>query len=309
MGFDFVEGFSRPDWKHIQSFVVGKVPKEERLSAWNVIAEAWLRQLAHDLGGDARIHESERFFCLSDLDPDAAHALLTYAESTRTVIQHILKEVAWSGYYGKHVLLIFADPDDYYSYVSYYYPEGYHSLSSGVFLREGYAHIAFPYVNPGFAEHVLVHELTHNLLAHLPIPLWLNEGLAVLIERQMSRGAFDIDPESVKRHAKHWNTNTIQEFWAGSSFHVPGESNELSYSLAEILIRLLSESGLNLTDFITAADYRDAGQDAAVSILGLDLGELVARFLGTGPWRPQRKAIAEILTKTSKQPHTERNCR
>jgi hypothetical protein len=35
-----------------------------------------------------------------------------------------------------------------------------------------------------------VHELTHNLLCHLPIPLWLNEGLAVLIEQTVTQKPF-----------------------------------------------------------------------------------------------------------------------
>ena len=147
------------------------------------------------------------------------------------------------------------------------------------------------------AEHVLVHELVHNLLCHLRIPLWLNEGLAIIIERRIVRRPFLIDSELVERHALHWNKKNIQAFWAGKSFDVPGDESELSYSLAEILVNLLSEKGRQFIAFISNADWRDGGQDAAVNVLDSDLGEVLAGFLGAGNWRPQRRAIAECLNK------------
>ena len=31
-----------------------------------------------------------------------------------------------------------------------------------------------------------MHEMTHGSVAHLPLPLWLNEGLAVNTERRLA---------------------------------------------------------------------------------------------------------------------------
>jgi hypothetical protein len=297
MGYVVEEGFSRPDWKAIGQFVRDHVPGDDLSVTWNYITEKWLKTLAEDLGGDSCVHQSQSFFCLSDLEFNTTKSLLNYVETAEDVIRDILKQAAWSGYHGKHVLLLFSDPDDYFAYISYYYHEGSHALSGGVFIRRGYAHIAFPYVNALFAEHVVAHELVHNLLCHLPIPLWLNEGLATSIESQVVRQPHIVDRELVDRHCAHWKEANIQTFWAGKSFDVPGEESQLSYSLSQILVKLLSEKGTPFIEFVRHADWRDAGQDAALNFLAQDLGEVLGEFLGPGNWRPQRKAIS-ILLKT-----------
>lgn len=293
MGFVVEEGFSRPDWKAINQFVNEHVPKDDLSAAWNYITWTWLKTLAEDLGGNSRVYQSTDFFCLSDLAPETTKSLLNYAESVVNVIRGNLKDAAWSGYHGKQVLLLFSDADDYYSYVSYFQPEGTHILSGGVCIHRGYAHIALPYINTYSAERVLPHELVHNLLCHLPVPLWLNEGLAACIEDQFVSRPFTIDGELVDRHAAHWNGQNIQSFWGGKSFDNPGDDSQLSYSLSQILVNLLSQKGPAFIEFVKNANWRDAGQDAAINFLNQDLGEVVGEFLGGGNWRPQRKAIAD----------------
>lgn len=71
-----------------------------------------------------------------------------------------------------------------------------------------------------------------------------------------------------------------------------------STSLAQIFVTLLSEKGEDFKAFVMNADWRDAGQDAAVAILNRDLGEVAAGFLGPGEWRPQRKAISGYFEKS-----------
>lgn len=293
MGFEVVEGFSRPNWKTIRSFIEGRFSSDQKGDAWSGAAELWLAQLAHDLGGASHVYASENFLCLSDLPRETARSVLSYAESVRGIIRGVLGQAAWSGYSGKHVLLVFSDQDDYFTYISYFYGDGAHAMSSGIFIRTGYAHIALPYSGAWSTEHVLPHEMTHNLLCHLPIPVWLNEGLAVTIENRVSRHGLRLDQELIERHRSFWAENNIQEFWSGASFQVPGDSIELSYSLAEVFVNLLSEKGSGFVSFIASANWRDAGQDAALNTLNLDLGELAAGFLGPGSWRPQRKVIAE----------------
>ena len=85
----------------------------------------------------------------------------------------------------------------------------------------------------------------------------------------------------------------IQTFWSGVAFFVPGIANELSYEFAEILFRSLLKSGKDLLGFLQAADYNDAGQTAAISLLDMDLNDAVVEFLGPGEWRPNRMAIVE----------------
>jgi hypothetical protein len=293
MGFEMVEGFSRPNWKMIHQFVKARVPKEDLPAVSDYIATKWLEELAGDLGGAAQVRRSHNFFCLSDLSSDTTRKVLTYAEFVLATIRGFLGFAAWSGFYGKHALLLFSDPDDYYAYISYYNRDGKHILSGGVFIRQGYAHIALPYDNPYSAHHVVVHELTHNLLCHLPIPLWLNEGLAMVIESRVAQRGPSLSGELADRHHNHWNETNIQAFWAGTTFDVPGDESELSYSLGEILVNLLSERGAAFSEFVQAADWRDGGQDAAIRFLGQGLEEVAGGFLGPGNWRPQRKAIKE----------------
>jgi hypothetical protein len=303
MGFSVVEGFSRPDWKAISRFVHDHVAKDHWSEAWKYIGSTWLKELAGDLGGKSQIYESYSFFCLSDLEPEIARTLLDYAETVVSVIRNGLKDAAWSGYYGKHVLLIFSEKDDYYTYISYFHGEGTHILTRGVFIHGGYAHIALPYIDTGSAQRTLAHELCHNLVCHLPIPLWLNEGIATMVQQKMSSNReFIVDHELADRHRSHWNETNIQTFWAGKSFNIPGDDSELSYSLSQILVTLLTEDSPDFIEFVKQADWRDAGQDAAQSIMEKDLGEVVGGFLGDGNWRPQRKAIAEQFRKPEPKP-------
>jgi hypothetical protein len=300
MGFEVVEGFSRPNWKMIYEFVKTRVPRDDLSAAWNYIARKWLDELAADLGGGSSVRRTQSFYCLSDLDAETTKTLLNYAEFVVGTIRRYLKTAAWSGYHGRHVLLLFSDPEDYYAYISYFHRDGTHILSGGVFIRRGYAHIALPYIDILSAQHTLVHELTHNLLCHLPIPLWLNEGLAVVMEQLIRGRSFLLDRELIERHRNHWNETNIQTFWSGKSYNVPGDDSQLSYSLGEILVNLLAENYVGFIEFVRAADWRDAGQDAAVNHFGRGLEEFLSGFLGPGDWRPQRKAISANL-KSSEQ--------
>src|ERR1700677_758035 len=250
MGFSVVEGFSRPDWKNIRQFVKEKIAKADWQDAWKYIAGTWLEELAGDLGGNAQTYESPHFFCLSDLEPDITRTLLDYAETVVNVIRDGLRDAAWSGFYGKHVLLFFSYQDDYFPYISYFHRDGTHILSGGVFIRRDYAHIALPYIDTGSAQRTLAHELCHNLVCHLPISLWLNEGIATFVQRKMSNHQFIVDRELAERHRSHWNETNIQTFWAGKSFNIPGDDSELSYSLGEILVALLSEKNSDFINFV-----------------------------------------------------------
>jgi hypothetical protein len=217
MGFETVEGFSRPNWKTIYDFVKTHVPSDDLSAMWNYIVAKWLEELAADLGGDSRLRKSQNFYCLSDLDAKTTRTLINYAEFVVETIRGSLAKAAWSGYHGKHVLLLFSDPDDYYAYISYFYRERTHILSGGVFIRRGYAHIALPFFDTLSAQHTLAHELTHNLLCHLPIPVWLNEGLAVVVEGLVTRRGFVLDGDLVDRHRNHWNETNIQFVLGGKN--------------------------------------------------------------------------------------------
>jgi hypothetical protein len=294
--FDFEEGFTRPDWKVIHRAVAQRAAGLDELQAvWVQVARQWVQRLRSDLGGEYQVRESRAFLLLSALGEEASDKVLAFAERTREQICAQLRDAAWTSGLGKHVILLFAEEDDYYQYVSWFHRDGTHPTSGGCLLSGGYTHIAAPY-EPFTVRRMLAHELTHNLLAHHPyLPLWLNEGLATTCDRSVSsEPAPVLDAELKQRHLEFWNEENIQKFWSGVSWREPGVSNELSYNLAEIMVILLSEQGGNWGAFVKQAHADDAGQTAALDCLGMDLGDAMARFLGEGSWRPRRKAIKTL---------------
>jgi len=119
MDFEVVEGFSRPNWKAVNAFIKEHIPKEDWKEAWEEAARRWLHELAGDLGGGSQVSQSASFHCLSDLEPGETQQVLVRAESARDFVQGCLKDAAWTGYLGRHVLLLFADPEDYFTYISH----------------------------------------------------------------------------------------------------------------------------------------------------------------------------------------------
>jgi hypothetical protein len=145
----------------------------------------------------------------------------------------------------------------------------------------------------------LTHELTHNLLRSLPLPVWLNEGLAMLFEQDVAGGFRPpVTREGADLHRSYWNAATIQEFWRGDSFSNP-EVQELAYGLARILLDFivtdLQPTPPDFRDFVLHADRKDGGEAAARNFLGVELSDLVSTFLGPGKWAPKNELISAKL--------------
>jgi hypothetical protein len=296
LDYELEQGLSYPNWEAMWQRVNSSVPR----SGWDAVcrkaAREWLRQLCRDLGGNYRNYESAKFFLMCAEGRSVSQALLDYAEKSQAAISGQIGNLGKHEVFGKEILLVFSDDDDYYTYISHFYPDGTHNLSMGVFITAGgYGHIAMPFTFVFATKAIVTHELVHNSLFHLRVPTWLNEGLAQRIERSLANRGFKLDPDQVDRHREFWNEASIQEFWAGTSFDKPGDSTELSYSLGEILVELLADDYPAFLDFVSEADWRDGGQDAAVRLLGKDLGEVAGGFLGPGDWRPNRKKLSDLF--------------
>ena len=138
------------------------------------------------LGTHYGITDSQDFLLLSTLEARPAQVFLATCQRMRARIVCNLGSLADQGWWGRHVVMVFDDPDDYYDYVGHYYPDGgEYAMSSGMFIQAGYGHFLMPLEQIDAMEPVIAHELTHCLLTHLPIPAWLNEGLAVNTEHTM----------------------------------------------------------------------------------------------------------------------------
>ena len=292
---DVVHDFSRPNWKAISAYIATN-HADDRAAAWNDASLAWIEVLRHDLGGVYAVGTYGRFLLLSELEPANADRFVQFAESSGDKIKAILGDAAWNSESGMHVILVFSEEDDYYEYISYFYPEGTHPRSGGVCLHRDYVHIAVNRWLDHASSHTLVHELAHLFVVHLQLPVWINEAWAMAAEREIfSRPAPLLDRDAADDLWEFWTEDRIQEFWAGTSFQIAGKSCELSYRLSELLLNSTMRDLPAFREFLKKADYRDGGQDAALRCLGGSLGDIAGQFLGEGNWRPNRKKIAELL--------------
>lgn len=311
--FGFKDGFHRADWDFVQRWIDSNINPEDSTEAWNEVALLWVNKLRGDLGGDYFVLRSAHTVLLCDRPVETATWLLDYAGHTADTIAGHLGRTAWGGWTGHNVILVFSDEDDFYQYLAFHSPDGEQAKSGGVCIHSDYTHIAFPWYDEAEAANTIVHELTHECLAHLPLPLWLNEGIAVTMQKAVAPPARPLGQsgqdalyaatinwhapvmwdELAQQHFAFWTEANIQTLWAGTSFYQPGEPNQLSYSLAEVLVKLLAGrgDGVAFHTFLESARQGDAGQTAAMNHLGADLGEIAGTFLGDGNWRPQRKAM------------------
>jgi hypothetical protein len=277
--------FPRPQWKIIHAWIKQHVAADDLPSAWEELAFDWLTAVTNRLGGNYSVNRSRNFLLLTSRKP---HAIRSILETSEVATQHLVRwlgPIAEKRGHGPHVVMDFATVEQYYDYISYFYPANSETAgSSGVFLGRGYQHIAIPPSN--WMQDTLIHELTHNRLVHLPLPLWLEEGIAVTMERKIGgRKGGTLDRELQRKHHQYWSSETIPAFWNGRSFKNPdGEISHLSYSLAEILVDLMVQEFPNFMEFVGRANGKDAGQAAAKEVFDVTLNDIASAFLGPGEW-------------------------
>lgn len=276
------EGYPILDWKTIRAWV-DSLDEKRRAEAWTACERAWLLHFRDALGKDHRLDESDSAAIVSSLAPNVARAALEFMARTARRIGAVLEGIVQTAPWGKDILIVFDGEETYYRYVSYYYPDsGEFASSGGMHLDAGCQHFVTVKGELQQLEATIVHEMTHASLAQLPLPLWLNEGLAVNTERRLAgapRLALGAADRMHERLRRFWSVVSIQDFWSGASFHQPGEANELSYELARILVEQLAARWAPFRDFVLRANRSDAGAAAARDCLGLDLGGAVTALL------------------------------
>jgi hypothetical protein len=296
--FEIRDGLSRPDWKVIYGAIEASVLAGDRDDAWYEVAAQWLDRLRTEMGGSYHVVKSRRFLMLSPLGTEATGRMLDCAENALSSIEASLGDLKLERKrgYGPHVMMLFDEDDDYYQYVSGFHNDGVHPTSGGMHIGGGYAHTVICYRTEVGAAEVIGHELSHQAVNHLKIPLWLNEGMAQVLEKTVGsyrRSTPLMTRELAEEHRSFWTEERLQQFWAGTSFHETGDARKLSYGLAEIMMNLLTKDHGTFLAFLRAARPEDSGQTASLDVLGVCLGETISGFLGEGNWRPQRKAIKE----------------
>jgi hypothetical protein len=293
------DGLPCPQWDLLATWVESHADFDAERDAWTGVARQWLSVLGPALGPGYEVAETDEFLGLAPRADGVGPSLLRFAGRCRSELLSLLGGVTDFVVPGKQVIVVLGGANDYYRYISLYFPEGEHGGSVGVHVREGYPHIALRYLTNWEAETTVAHELTHSALHHLGLPLWIEEGLAQMFEHNMTgRSLLELDPEKAGEHKRYWKKHGLDAFWRGEGFSRPGKMQELSYQLAEILLRLLVEDsrprwfGLvkeprqRFYAFLRAARVQDCGAASCRNNMGFDLSDLAAKFLGPGEWDP-----------------------
>lgn len=270
-----------PDWVNCEP--AESVSQEGVHAHWCHVAASWLERLHGEFSEALLLRESDHFFALSALTQRETEVLLDYAERARKRNLATLAGIASDNGFGKQVVMVLPSEEDYYRYVSEYTPEdaGEQAFSGGMFIQNGYGHFVFCKGSMDTMEPTLVHELAHALVAHLPLPAWLNEGLAVNTEQRWAAHPRQYKPhELAYMHSRFWNEETMQEFWSGKSYKRPDDGNVLSYDLAQRLIALIGQDHNLLVDFALSAHFEDGGRQAAMDVIGQPLESLVTEVIG-----------------------------
>ena len=301
-------GFPFLDWIAVQEWIDRTGELEVQAKAWTCCERAWLAHLQAALDPSYKLMEEGDAVLLSTLETNVAQATLSFLNRTLRKVVRLLDGVAQIPEWGKDILVVFDDDDDYYRYVSHYYPEaGEFAGSSGMYINAGCGHFVTVKADLHVIEPVIAHELTHSCVSHLPMPTWLNEGLAVNIEHRLSPpGTSVLTPRQMhEKHLQFWGEAEIQEFWSGKSFLRNDDANMLSYDLARIMVAQVSENWASFRSFVLVADLADSGAAAALEHLGVDLGASACALLereSNSAWAPNPDDWQEAPEQKRKEP-------
>ena len=288
--FANVAGYPHPDWGVIHQWVDASVDEADRHEAICEIERGWLARLSAHLGGGYRVAESAQFLLLHEPGVVEAEAFLRMAEETLAMVEDALELTSPAPrQHGKLPLIVFTDDDEFYDYISHFYPEGHYGLIWGVCIREGDVHLAMR-CPEGFIRRTFAHELTHACLSHLDLPEWLEEGVAEIIAcRVVGDDPVILDALARERHHAFWSWHGLTSLWNGSAFIRPDELQHLSYELSEALVRAINaEDPHRFNAFLVRAVRSDGGETAARECFGRSLVGYVALLLGEGPWLPPK---------------------
>lgn len=286
----WIDDLPCPNWDIIDTWLE-KQPESARAEASDDVARQWLEHLGQATGDYYAWSEGKRTLVFGPKDDRLLRRLLECCDASQQTLMGILPGIAEFRTSGKLIVLAWHGRDHYYRYVGRFHGEGTFGASAGMHIRDGRPHIALCHIERVQTMTTLAHETTHASLAHLDLPEWLEEGLAQMFENDMTgRPPLLLEPEQANKHRKYWHKHGLDAFWSGEGFHRAGNVQELSYQLAEILIRLLisdhrpgwfsSAKQKKLLAFLANAKNADAGRDAALEHLEYGLDELAAKFLG-----------------------------
>lgn len=285
-------GWRVVDWAVVEAWLDGIADPLQRQGARQACQRAWLMHLRDGMGEYAGLHETDDVLLLSTLEARAVKTTAEFVARTRQRVARVLGTLATPQPGAKSILVVFDGEDDYYTYTAAYeHGDGERAFSGGMFIDAGCPHFVTRRDDLTLIEPVIAHELTHAALAHLRLPLWLDEGIAVNTEHRLTGVRAEHTPQELQRmHQRFWGEAEIQQFWTGESFRRPDDGNKLSYDLARIIVEQLAKTWEPFAAFVANASQEDAGAQAAREAMGIELGPMVCALLQRAPtatWSPR----------------------
>lgn len=279
------DGLPILDWKAVDAWLAGALPRERQAVARAACQDAWLLHFRQALGPAYHLAGSATAVLLSPLEPNVSRAALEYMERTARRIARVLDGIARGPAAGRHIFIVLEDAAACYRYAAAFPPAAGDDIAYGgaALIDGGCSHYVTVRAGLGALEPAIAHAMIHGCLAHLELPLWLNEGLAVNTGRLVGgRSCGGCRPRHLAgHHPAFWGEAEIREFWSGAAFHRPDEGHLLAYDLARLLVERLARDWESFRRFVLAADRRDAGAEAAERHLGIELGGELAALLET----------------------------
>lgn len=284
----FIEahGLPRAQWKVIYSRIATDWSHAQKHAFWCAAQRHWLDRLRAAMPEPYAVLESDRHLILTAYRGETQW-MLDFAEELHTLVAGMLQGALSKDGFGKFAILVFGGDARYWQYTRYYSPDNRPSESSGICIFDGDTHIAMP----GLAnfKNVLVHEMVHARLAHLPIPHWVHEGIAQHIDRVLvTRSRMEAGRFAREQHRVWWKNHGIQSFWSGAIFDERrADRRHMGYELAEQLANaMIKPDRAAFNAFLCDANDSDAGEAASRKHFGAGLGVWMQEVLGDGDWAP-----------------------
>ncbi|UXM94536.1 hypothetical protein N5853_10550 [Bartonella sp. HY329] len=261
--------------------------KEDETAIFNqVLAKFWLLHLRDSLGAGYKLYQGDNIFLISNQDERIIKLTMDFLKSGRERVLKALPGLAASS--GDMLAIMIDEGEQYYDYTGKYNTvKSQIILSSGVFINSVLPHFVTNETQLTLVEPTIIHELTHYYLAHLELPLWLDEGLAVNVERVIAKNAPPAEylVELYEEHLAYWDYRTIHKFWNGMAYNHSTKA-KLAYDLGRMMVYHLAKQKNEFKSFVEDSNRYDSGASAAKRHFKMTLGQIVCALLNK-PYNPR----------------------
>lgn len=213
---------------------------------------------------------------LSALPESRVRSISTFISKVEKSLSNEFSALEQPEAYGKSVLLILSDSEEYYQYIGKLEQEdGYFPMSSATFVDGNCPHFVTHEGEIASIKPIIVHELTHDFLSDLNLPVWLGEGIAAYMECRFAPG-YGLELRDARAHLKYWAADT-HSFWDGTSFSGNSAEAAAAEVLAVLLVQYMVRSEMDFVEFLRRCKGLDGHQVKAVAAdcLSLSLDDMV----------------------------------